>query len=702
MTKRSRRPISCLFVMVAAAFFVAPAFATPWTPAEWKEHGKLHNWVRDTNHNFVDDLIETQSGQMKVIVDLNQCIGDPSTSQIIQFLRTYGDITHVGKYLSFVIVAGIDRGEAVTIAARPEVAMVELAGADKWLADNYRATKVQNSAFYGTSTLEGMFGWPATLNGSGVGIAFLDTGVDNSFATAHGYNGLTNTEENPAPDPVVDHATWMASWVFGPGSLAPSASLIDIKVGDQNGVDETALLRALEKIYEKKTDWNINVITLMFSGSAQLDGREARQQMLDLLSGVGVLVVAGCGENSADVAVTGPGAATRAIGVSTADIHNTVNRADDTATFVKGPRANDGDIDQLDDLKPEVIMPSGESGTAISNSIATAMTAGLVGLVLDYNPQMADFANKASGSVKDLLIRSAENKGSADTTVAYPKAAPTWDQYWGFGEIDAFAAFTNISPSAQQGRTDLTFRGFDDTAHPSSPWYYSHAVETQSERNGDNITTGVPNKIFARILNDGPQDAERVRISFGFYPFTAGIPKFYDIGSQIINIVKNTVQEVSMDWVPPDLPDEETHGCILVTIDYGYDIRFSGGSNFAQKNIRVHDTASPAVFTFRVENTFPTKAEIRLEVRNANQDWSLTLSENKFFMEDYECARAIQATATPLVPMEPGREALFFVTAYTRPWATEVWHETGGVALKARVGKKPANQVPPTFLLLDK
>ncbi len=39
-------------------------------------------------------------------------------------------------------------------------------------------------------------------------------------------------------------------------------------------------------------------------------------------------------------------------------------------------------------------MPSGESGTAISNSIATAMTAGLVGLVLDYNPQMADFANK--------------------------------------------------------------------------------------------------------------------------------------------------------------------------------------------------------------------------------------------------------------------------------------------------------------------
>ncbi len=698
MTK-IRISVSCLFVMVVAGFFLTSACATPWTPVEWKEDGKLRNWVRDTNHNFVDDLIEAQAGQMKVIVDLNQCIGDPSTSQIIPFLHTYGDITYVGRYLSFVVVVGIDRGEAATIAARPEVAMVELAGADKWLGDNYRAVRVQNSATYGTNTLEGMFGWPTTLNGSGVGIAFLDTGVDNSYTTAHGYNALTNTVEDPAPDPVVDHATWMASWVFGTGTLAPSADLIDIKVGDQNGVDETALLRALEKIYEKRTEWNINVITLMFSGSAQLDGREARQQMLDLLSGVGVVVVAGCGGNNTDVPVTGPGAATRAIGVSTANIHNTVSRGDDTAPFVKGPRANDGDQDQLDELKPEVIMPSGESGTQVSNSIATAMTAGLVGLVLDYNPQMADFANKASGSVKDLLIRSAENKGAADTTVAYPKTAPTWDQYWGFGEIDAFAAFTNISPSAQQGRTNLTFRGFDNSAHPSSPWYYSHAVETQSERGGENITAGVPDKIFARILNDGPQDAQRVRISFGFYPFTAGIPKFYDIGSQVIDIVKNTVQEVSIDWIPPVLPAGEAHGCILVTVDYGYDTNFSSGSNFAQKNVQIQPTSSPAIFSFRVENTFPTKAEIKLEISNPNQDWSLTLSEDKFLMEDYECARSIQATATPLVPMAPGRETLFFVTAYVRPWATEVWHETGGVALKARIGKKPANPAP-SFLLL--
>ena len=140
--------------------------------------------MRDTNHNFVDDLIEAQAGQMKVIVDINQCIGNPNASRIIQFLKRYGDIAYIGKYLSFVVVVGIDRSEAAKIAARPEVAMVELSETDKWLGDNYRAAKVQKSTTYGTNTLEGIFGWPTTLNGSGVGIAFLDTGVDNSYPTA--------------------------------------------------------------------------------------------------------------------------------------------------------------------------------------------------------------------------------------------------------------------------------------------------------------------------------------------------------------------------------------------------------------------------------------------------------------------------------------------------------------------------------------
>jgi CheY-like chemotaxis protein len=660
--------------------------ATPWTPVEWQDDGKLKNWVRDQNGNFVDDLIEAQTGKVDIIVDLNGCIGEPANSEIVKYLNTLGDVVYVGKYVSFIIVKGVEGDRCVDIANRPEVAMVELATTDKWLDDNFRASKVETSATYRPNTLQDAFGWPVVRNGSGINIAFLDTGANPTYDpyVTHGYDAINNVEINPGHEPGLDHASWMASWVFGPGRIAPQAGLVDIKVGDASGPDPAAEMRALEKVYEKQRDWGINVVVMMSGGSASLDGRETRQQLIDLLSGQGIVVVAATGGNTNDAPVTGPGAATRAIGVSAANIMNTVDRGDDVAPYVRGPRMDDGDMDQLDELKPEVIMPTGESGTQVSNSIATAMTSGLVALILESHLGLRNFDNKASGSVKDLLIRSAEPKGTADTTMKYPRPTPTWDQYWGFGEIDAFEAFRYLSDQEVTGRTDLTFMGFDGTSHPSSPWYYSHAVETQSERDGRNIEAGVPDRIFAQVYNDGPQDAHNVRVSFGFYPFTAGIPKFYDIGSVVTDIEGFSDEIVSIDdWTPPTLPAGEDHGCILVTIDYGLDSKFSDGSNFAQKNVQVQPASSPAVFAFRVENPLPTRAGIELKVMTEHKDWTIKLSETSFTMEPYECARTVQATVEPSARVKPGTEALLFVTAYATAMGQEKGVEIGGVALKA-------------------
>jgi hypothetical protein len=525
--------------------------ATPWTPVEWQDDGKLKDWVRDKNGNFVDDLIEAQTGKVDIIVDLNGCIGEPANSEIVKYLNTLGDVVYVGKYVSFIIVKGVEGDRCVDIANRPEVAMVELATTDKWLGDNFRASKVETSAMYHPNTLQdfAFFGsWPGAISGKGINITFLDTGANSIYDpyVTHGYDAINDIETNPGPEaPTDDHASWMANWVFGLGGIAPQAGLVDIKVGDASGADSAAVMRALEKVYEKQRDWGINVVVMMFGGSASLDGRETRQQLIDLLSGQGIVVVASTGDNINNAPVTGTGAATRAIGVSAANIMNTVDRGDDVAPYVRGPRMDDGDMDLLDELKPEVIMPTGESDTRVSNSIATAMTSGLVALILEANSGMRNFDNKASGSVKDLLIRSAEPKGTADTTVAYPRSTPTWDQYWGFGEIDAFEVFQYLSGQVETGRTDLTFMGFDNTAHPSSPWYYSHAVETQSERDGRNIEAGVPDRIFARVYNNGSQDAHNVRVSFGFYPFTAGIPKFYDIRSVVTDIEGGVSDEIT-------------------------------------------------------------------------------------------------------------------------------------------------------------
>ncbi|MFQ5595591.1 MAG: thrombospondin type 3 repeat-containing protein, partial [Anaerolineae bacterium] len=35
-----------------------PAYASPWTPLAWQDGGKLQGWIRDTDGNFVDDLID--------------------------------------------------------------------------------------------------------------------------------------------------------------------------------------------------------------------------------------------------------------------------------------------------------------------------------------------------------------------------------------------------------------------------------------------------------------------------------------------------------------------------------------------------------------------------------------------------------------------------------------------------------------------
>ena len=198
------------------------------------------------------------------------------------------------------------------------------------------------------------------------------------------------------------------------------------------------------------------------------DGSGAFEQLINLISSKGVIFVASAGKDVfwwPDVsgqyvypypsgAVLTPGAADSAITVSAADIANTVNRDDDDAPYVMGTRLSDHDFNTIDELKPEVVFPTGGAKWPVSNSVATAATAGLVALILDYNEDLADFDNKASGSVKDLLIRSAEYKESRfDEDIEwtdYPNGRSTWDEMWGFGEIDAFQAFIRLS-NGQQG-----------------------------------------------------------------------------------------------------------------------------------------------------------------------------------------------------------------------------------------------------------
>jgi hypothetical protein len=494
----------------------------------------------------------------------------------------------------------------------------------------------------------------------------------------------------------------------GAGGIAPDAGLVDIRVANPGGFPG-GVERALELVYEMRDAWNIGVVNLSLAqgvGGAFVadDGTSASAALVNLLQGHGIVVAAGAGPNGGEepcVAdpssceiVTAPGSASRAITVIAADPNGTDGRGNDTIEVAAtGPRASDSDGDALDELKPEVATPS-----CCGNSPATARTSGISALILQAVPDINP------GSVKDLLIRTAEVKvtaAEADTTERYPQDDPTWDTRWGFGETDAYRAFADRQDASLV--SDVTFRDLYVTDHPT-PWYDSLAISTDRLDRGLSIESGELDTIRVRVWNRGQNPAHRVKLRFGFYPFTAGIPAFQDIGTMVVDLENGEDQTFEYPWTPPSLPWGEEHGCLLVSIDYGYDTDYTNRSNVAQKNIRVLRAGSPADAEFRVENTLPVPAAIQLVALEDHADWTLTLSETEFVMQPQECARVIRATVDPSPGVAAGTEVTYHITAVARPKDAQVAPtEIGGVTLRVRKVSKPfpwANVIGVSILVL--
>ncbi|HEX2640010.1 MAG TPA: S8 family serine peptidase, partial [Pyrinomonadaceae bacterium] len=156
-----------------------------------------------------------------------------------------------------------------------------------------------------------------TLDGSGVGIAILDSGIfatQKSFTDGTGASrvvysqsfvpGVTSTEDD------YGHGTHVASIAAGNASrdtgayrgVAPKANLINLKVLDANGVGTTsALLNALNWVISNRTAYNIRVVNLSL-GTPSLDAwtNDALCRKVQDLNYYGILVVAAAGNGGKD------------------------------------------------------------------------------------------------------------------------------------------------------------------------------------------------------------------------------------------------------------------------------------------------------------------------------------------------------------------------------------------------------------------
>src|SRR5918911_1698544 len=201
-----------------------------------------------------------------------------------------------------------------------------------------------------------------TLDGTGVGIALLDSGIDTRHKAFLGNSGALRvvasrdfTGEGRTDDPY-GHGTHVSSIAAGNGriafgryiGIAPNADIINLRVLNSRGAGSvSAVLGALDWVLQNHAAYNVRVVNMSLGMPAVDSYRfdplcRAVRQLVD----AGVVVVAAAGNNGKNGAgqkvygqIHSPGDEPSALTVGAANTFGTDARGDDTvATYSsRGP-----------------------------------------------------------------------------------------------------------------------------------------------------------------------------------------------------------------------------------------------------------------------------------------------------------------------------------------------------------------------------
>jgi serine protease AprX len=257
-----------------------------------------------------------------------------------------------------------------------------------------------------TSAVNANYAWPLGWDGTGVGVAVIDSGI----ALKHdltGPNGTTSrvvysenfvTGETATTD-AYGHGTHVAGIVGSSGKdstgvifkrtfkgVAPNVSLINLRVLDANGNgDETSVIAAIERAIALKSTYNIRVINLSLGRpvfeSYTLD---PLCQAVEAAWKAGIVVVTAAGNYGRDNSmgtngygtIASPGNDPYVITVGAMNTHASIGTADDTIASYssKGPTL----IDHI--VKPDLVAPGNAvvSLMAPNSTLATAFPQTLI------------------------------------------------------------------------------------------------------------------------------------------------------------------------------------------------------------------------------------------------------------------------------------------------------------------------------------
>nr|WP_297347333.1 S8 family serine peptidase [uncultured Glaciecola sp.] len=480
-----------LSVAVAVALSSTSAFASsPWM---WdKDANQIDDRIEAVNNIGLDTAFEN-SGRLRFavfpgdITEFGVYVGFeniPTETELAQLRQSGVNVEGMKAYQSIPYVRmTLNFQDIQTVSNLPGVTRVE--SIPMMYAKNDNANKASGAVASGFERFPTVH---ANLNitGRDVVVGILDTGVNDEFDLVTLFPGhesfvgkfiaggeffagqaFLNTATDSSENPIdrgerasSNHGSHVAGTAIGSGGdsgvfggVAPGAKLVDAKVlsdagigfGSADGVDWAIV---------NKEIYDIRVLNLSLGGVDNSDGSDAGSQAINAAFDAGIISVIAAGNDGETNYISSPAAADKAITVGAIADINTIDRADDTiASFSnEGPRIDDGDADNIDEMKPEISAPGfsliSADGSLITDgtrykslsgtSMATPHVAGIIALMLEAYPDMTP------SEIDATLRHTAEHRFDWGKTDASERPFSSIDRNYhpsgGWGQVDAYAA----------------------------------------------------------------------------------------------------------------------------------------------------------------------------------------------------------------------------------------------------------------------
>jgi len=348
---------------------------------------------------------------------------------------------------------------------------------------------------YTAETVNAPYAWNSGLDGTGVGIAIIDSGIysHSDLAGRVVYRqafigGVKNYDD-------YGHGTHVAGIVGGDGKessqngsfytvkgIAPNANLIDLRVLDANGMSsDSVVIAALQQAVQLKQKYNIRVINLSLGRPIyESCNRDPLCQAVEAAWRNGIVVVTAAGNlgRNGYATVLSPGNSPHAITVGAMKSEGTPTRTDDLIASYSSRGPTYIDLTVKPDLVapgnlvtsllapgstlvseyPGNVVPPSEytsSTSAAANqyftlsgtSMATPVVSGAAALMLQRDPTLTP------DTIKARLMKTASKTFPLTSTATDPTTGQNYTDTYdiftvGAGYVDVFAALNSTDKAS--------------------------------------------------------------------------------------------------------------------------------------------------------------------------------------------------------------------------------------------------------------